>query len=63
MILGWSEWMEWSECTRTCNSGSRTRSRTCMNGQINDEGCRGPEDEAEVKEKKSLANVLLLLVL
>ena len=28
---GYTEWTQWSTCTRTCGSGSHTRTRACTN--------------------------------
>ena len=28
---GWSDWSQWSYCSRTCSSGSQVRFRTCSN--------------------------------
>ncbi|XP_062620618.1 coadhesin-like, partial [Saccostrea cucullata] len=28
---GFSEWSSWTQCSRTCGSGTKTRSRTCTN--------------------------------
>ena len=26
---GWSQWGDWSLCTKTCNQGTQTRAREC----------------------------------
>ena len=28
--LAYTEWAEWSDCTKTCKEGTRTRTRTCV---------------------------------
>ena len=39
----WDEWSEWGECSKTCDngviSGTRTKTRGCVNGEIGDFGC------------------------
>jgi len=37
----WSQWGQWSACSKTCQGGSRTRSRTCNKG-AGTSNCYGP---------------------
>ncbi len=39
----WSQWTEFSQCSKTCGSGSKTRTRTCNGGQ-----CSGEASETQV---------------
>uniref|UniRef100_H2YGV6 Uncharacterized protein n=1 Tax=Ciona savignyi TaxID=51511 RepID=H2YGV6_CIOSA len=41
----WNNWGSWTTCTVTCNGGQHTRSRTCANGNVNDDGCIGLPQE------------------
>ena len=46
----WSTWDGWSACSKTCNSGERTRYRTCKNLKPDNSGtysCDGSHFENE----------------
>ncbi|XP_078487952.1 uncharacterized protein LOC100179634 isoform X3 [Ciona intestinalis] len=48
-----SDWSEWSTCTNTCNSGTMTRTRICMNGDFGMVGCEGPSSQTKDCENLS----------
>ena len=39
----WDNWSEWGECSKTCEngviSGTRSKTRSCVNGEVGDYGC------------------------
>nr|XP_014342845.1 PREDICTED: SCO-spondin [Latimeria chalumnae] len=45
----WSEWSPWTDCTRTCGEGVRTRNRLCDNPPPSKGGdyCEGPSTESQ----------------
>ena len=43
----WSRWGQWSRCSDTCGNGTRTHQRTCLYGEVGDEGCMGSNVESE----------------
>lgn len=45
----WREWGLWSECSSSCGTGQRSRSRTCNAGQDcpNGDTCEGDSTETE----------------
>jgi len=45
----WSPWSTWTECTVTCNTGTRTRTRTCNSPEPDEYGqdCQGDAIETE----------------
>ena len=45
----WGEWSDWSECSKTCESGSRKRDRLVEKEAINNgDQCEGEAEEEEV---------------
>lgn len=46
---GWTEFGNWTICSRTCETGERKRVRTCSNPEPDHGGtfCKGPEEEIE----------------
>ncbi|XP_065060766.1 uncharacterized protein LOC135688018 [Rhopilema esculentum] len=42
---GYYPWTPWSECTKTCNTGSKTRTRLCVNHTMEAETCKGNSSE------------------
>ncbi|XP_022085366.1 hemicentin-1-like isoform X2 [Acanthaster planci] len=44
----WNEWSAWTTCTRSCNGGLRTRSRTCQAPQNNGRDCVGNNIEQDI---------------
>uniref|UniRef100_UPI00193A61B8 uncharacterized protein LOC120335429 n=1 Tax=Styela clava TaxID=7725 RepID=UPI00193A61B8 len=43
----WTDWTLWTECSKTCGSGVRYRSRSCEFGRAYEDGCQGSMDESE----------------
>ena len=43
-ISVWSNWAD-AECSVTCGGGSKTQTRTCINGNVGDVGCEGSENQ------------------
>jgi len=41
----WLNWSTWSTCSKTCDGGSKTRSRKFKPGDFNGEPCRGPAND------------------
>jgi len=41
------DWSSWSECSRTCGGGSRSKVRNTINGKLGDYGCDGDSLIAE----------------
>ncbi|CAF98002.1 unnamed protein product, partial [Tetraodon nigroviridis] len=44
---GWSSWTSWSQCSRDCSRGIRSRKRTCNNPEpkYGGQACQGPAQE------------------
>ncbi|XP_068096243.1 hemicentin-1 isoform X2 [Hyperolius riggenbachi] len=51
----WSEWSTWEECSKTCGSGEKTRTRTCNIPPSNEEGktCEGKAVDTAVCNTKA----------
>ena len=41
----WSEWSEYTYCSKNCGGGFQSRRRECLHGNIGDEGCRGKAEQ------------------
>ncbi|XP_038063967.1 hemicentin-1-like isoform X2 [Patiria miniata] len=44
----WNNWSPWTTCSRSCNGGLRTRSRTCQAPQNNGRECAGNNIEQDI---------------
>ena len=44
----WGSWNDWSDCSVSCGSGSRRRSRECENPALGGQECQGSGTETEV---------------
>lgn len=47
----WGQWAPWSECSATCGSATKSRSRQCVNGEIGSGNCQqgGESQESDCK--------------
>ena len=45
----WEQWQNWTQCTKSCDTGSRKRFRFCNGGELGDKGCEA--DAATSSEK------------
>jgi angiogenesis inhibitor 1 len=43
----WANWDEWSTCTFTCNTGTRERTRDCIDPQFGGKNCTGAAMQTE----------------
>ena len=43
----WAEWNSWSPCSKTCGQSQQVRVRTCIFGQIGDDGCKANDAKEE----------------
>ena len=41
----WIQWSQWSECSASCDGGSKTRFRQCRNGPAGEGNCDGSDVE------------------
>lgn len=63
----WGEWSEWTDCSKTCGGGIRTRDRVCNSKKGNKETCfgnwvdldeTGKDRHASLKYQEHACNVL-----
>ena len=52
LIAVWSSWSPWDDCSVTCNSGTRTRIRTCDGGNT----CPGKATESNICKTVNCTN-------
>lgn len=45
ILLDWSEYGSWLQCSRSCGGGSKTRMRHCNGGSPGSFGCEGEQIE------------------
>lgn len=57
---GWSEFTEWSSCTKTCGGGMQSRSRSCTNPEPANGGqeCSGQAQESRSCHEEECAGKL-----
>lgn len=44
----WSDWQQWSECTKSCDGGTQYRQRTCKVPQFGGADCLGNNSESRL---------------
>lgn len=43
-LIGFSSWSSWTDCSKTCGTGSQARVRECINGELGVKEC--PSDKS-----------------
>lgn len=56
----WGKWSEWTECSKSCGSGTKKRDRVCVMKKGEKEGCfnDGPHGEKRFREMEIACNEL-----
>ncbi|XP_065685076.1 uncharacterized protein LOC100197582 isoform X2 [Hydra vulgaris] len=44
----WADWSDWTECSKTCNNGTKSRSRICMTAPMRKHSCSGQSTQKQV---------------
>lgn len=59
----WNDWEDWSACSTSCGNGTKTRDRTCDQGQDCPDGtfCKGDEDMTDNCKENDLGKFIVLL--
>ena len=55
-VSGWQPWSNWSDCTKTCDNGERSRTRECLNGIVGQSICEGNDKEVYVCHNRPCNN-------
>ena len=48
----WAKWGEWSDCTKTCGDGTRTKKRIKDVIEAHGGNCKGKDKEDEICKEK-----------
>jgi len=48
----WAQWSSWEQCSKSCGTGTRTASKTCIYGEPGNAGCEGKPERNEICNNK-----------